>query len=439
MKRHNLMKNFLFQIVLIVFVPKVMAQEVLTVDQAVQIALKNNYDIKIATNELNVDKVNNSIGNAGMLPEVNASLTKNNSIQNSKQTQSNGDVRELDNAKNNRLEYGVNLGWTIFDGLKMFARHDQLAELEKQGDTQLKLTLLTKVSDVMTTYYDLVQQQQLIKALDTTIVISKQRLKTAENRFTIGKASKLEVLNAQVDLNTDASVLLKQKELFGITKIRLNELLARDLTIDFRVVEEVSVDNTLQLNELKALTEKQNLQLQLALINKRVAELDLKQTKGNRYPTVRLNTGYTFVETESSLGFTSATSSRGLNYGVTATIPIFNGFSQNRSEKIAKLQVENSSLVVDQQKQTVNAQLASAFQTYLTNVELAKLEESNEAIAKKNMEITMDKFKIGTISTIEFRNAQENYVNAIARNNSAKFQAKISEIVLQQIAGNIKF
>lgn len=439
MKRHNFMMKFLFQIALVVFVPKVMAQEVLTVDQAVQIALKNNYDIKIATNDLSVDKVNNSIGNAGMLPEVNASLIKNNSIQNSKQTQTNGDVRQLDNAKNNRLEYGVNLGWTIFDGLKMFARYDQLKELEKQGDTQLKLTVLTKVSDVMMTYYDLVQQQQLIKALDTTIVISKQRLKTAENRFTIGKVAKLEVLNAQVDLNTDTSVLLKQKELFGITKIRLNELLARDLAIDFQVVEEVALDDKLQLEELKTLTEKQNLQLQLALINKRVAELDLKQTKGNRYPTVRLNTGYTFVETESSLGFTSATSSRGLNYGVTAIMPIFNGFFQNRNEKIAKLQVENSSLMVEQQKQMVNAQLASAYQTYVTNVELAKLEESNEAIAKRNMEITFDKFKIGTVPTIEFRNAQENYINAIARNSNAKFQAKISEIVLQQIAGNIKF
>ena len=439
MKRLKGMNKFLFQIVLFVFVPKLMAQDVLTVDQAVQIALKNNYDIKIATNELSVDKENNSIGNAGMLPQVDASLTKNNSIQNSKQTQSNGIVTERDNAKNNRLEYGVNLGWTIFDGLKMFARYDQLKELEKQGDVQLKLMVLTKVSDVMTTYYDLVQQQQLIKALDTTIVISKQRLKTAENRFVIGKAAKLEVLNAQVDLNTDSSALLKQKELYETTKIRLNELLARDLSTNFMVQDEVVVDDKLQLAELKSLTEKQNLQLQLALIDKRVAELNLKQTRGNRYPTVRLNTGYTFVETESSLGFTSATSSRGLNYGVTATMPIFNGFSQNRNEKIAKLQVENSTLVAEQQKQTVNVQLASAYQTYITNVELAKLEESNEAIAKKNMEITFDKFKIGTVPTIEFRNAQENYINAIARNSSAKFQAKISEIILQQIAGNIKF
>lgn len=439
MKRLKGMNKFLFQIVLFVFVPKLMAQDVLTVDQAIQIALKNNYDIKIATNELSVDKENNSIGNAGMLPQVDASLTKNNSIQNSKQTQSNGIVTERDNAKNNRLEYGVNLGWTIFDGLKMFARYDQLKELEKQGDVQLKLMVLIKVSDVMTTYYDLVQQQQLIKALDTTIVISKQRLKTAENRFVIGKAAKLEVLNAQVDLNTDSSALLKQKELYETTKIRLNELLARDLTTNFMVEDKVVVDDKLQLAELKSLTEKQNLQLQLALIDKRVAELNLKQTRGNRYPTVRLNTGYTFVETESSLGFTSATSSRGLNYGVTATMPIFNGFSQNRNEKIAKLQVENSTLVAEQQKQTVNVQLASAYQTYITNVELAKLEESNEAIAKKNMEITFDKFKIGTVPTIEFRNAQENYINAIARNSSAKFQAKISEIILQQIAGNIKF
>lgn len=438
MKR-KFMKNIFFLIIHLVFLPKIMAQELLTVEQAVKIALENNYEIKIAQNKLSVDKVNNTIGNAGMLPQLDASLNKNNSIQNSKQTQSNGVVRELDNAKNNRLEYGVNLGWTVFDGLKMFARYDQLKELEKQGDVQLKLMVLNKVSDVMTTYYDLVQQQQLIKALDTTIVISKQRLKTAENRFSIGKAAKLEVLNAQVDLNTDASVLLKQKEVFVITKIRLNELLARDLSTDFLVAEEVTIDDQLQLAELKTLMEKQNLQLQLALINKRVAELDLKQTKANRYPTIRLSTGYTFLETESSLGFTSATSSKGLNYGVTATMPIFNGFSQNRNEKIAKLQVESSALAIEQQKQSVNAQLASAYQTYQTNLELAKLEESNEAIAKKNLEITLDKFKIGTIPTIEFRNAQENYINAVARNNSARFQAKISEIVLQQIAGNIAF
>lgn len=440
MKRNRSMKKILFQIILLLAVlPAVHAQEVLTVDQAVQIALKNNYDIRIATNESEVSKENNSIGNAGMLPKVDASLVKNNNIRNTEQTQSNGEVRQLDNAKNNTLEYGVRLGWTVFDGFRMFARYDQLKELEKQGEIQLKMMVLTKVSDVMTTYYDLVQQQQLVKALDTTIVISKQRLKTAENRFTIGKASKLEVLNAQVDLNTDTTNFLRQKELYENTKIQLNQILARDVSVNFIVVESVEIDDKLILSDLNDLAEKQNPQLQLALINKRVAELDFKQIRANRYPTVALNTGYNFNRSEQSLGFTPQSSSRGFNYGVSASLNLFDGFQQNRSEKVSKLQIENTKIAIDQQSQTIKAQLAMAFQTYMTNVELAKLEESNEAIAKKNLDITLDKFKIGTITTIEFRNAQQNYINAIARNSSAKFQAKISEVTLNEIAGNIKF
>lgn len=415
------------------------AQEVLTLEDAVQIALKNNYDIRLASNNLKIDETGVGVANAGMLPRLDATFTQNNSIQNTKQTQSTGAVRELDNAKNNSMTYGVNLGWTVFDGLGMFARYDQLKELQKQGETELKLAIMTRVSDVMSGYYDLVQQQQLLSALDTTIVISKQRLKTAENRFTIGKAAKLEVLNAQVDLNTDKSNLLKQQELLHNAKIRFNELLARETDADFKVVETGTTDDKLQLAELRELTKKQNPQLQLALINKRVAELNLKQVKANRYPTVNLNAGYAFTESESSLGFVSQSSGRGLNYGVSAAIPVFNGFLQHRNEKIAKLQVENTAMAIEQQNKSIDTQLASAFQTYKTNIELAKLEQDNETIAKRNLEITMDKFKIGTVPTIEFRTAQENYINAVARHSSAKFQAKISEIALQEIAGNIKF
>ncbi len=434
------MKKILVQLVItLAFFQTAFAQEVLTLEEAVQLALKNNYDIRLASNDLKIDEAGVGVANAGMLPRLDATFSQNNSIQNTKQTQSTGAVRELDNAKNNNMTYGVNLGWTVFDGFRMFARYDQLQELQKQGETELKLTIMTRVSDVMAGYYDLVQQQQLLRALDTTIVISQQRLKTAENRFTIGKAAKLEVLNAQVDLNTDKSNLLKQQELYQHAKIRFNELLARETDTDFKVVETAEINEQLQLAELRELTQKQNPQLQLAFINKRVAELNLKQVKAGRYPTVNLNAGYAFTESESSLGFVSQSSGRGLNYGISASIPVFNGFLQHRNEKIAKLQVESSNLVMEQQKRAVDTQLATAFQTYTTNLELVKLEQDNEAIAKRNLEITLDKFKIGTVPTIEFRTAQQNYIAAVARHSSAKFQAKISEIALAEIAGNIKF
>ena len=435
----NFRKIFSLVIVFIFCIKNMNAQEVLTIENAVKIALENNYEIKISKNNLRIEQSNVSIGNAGILPVLSANIVDTNSLQNSSQTLQNGNVNTLDNAKNNRISYGVNLDWTIFDGFRMFARLDQLKELKKLGDEQLKLTVTTRISDVISTYFDLVQQQQQLSALDTTIVISNQRLALAQNRFSIGKASKLEVLNAQVDLNADKTSVLRQKELYKNTKILLNQILARDLKTDYKVVDNIEINKQLLLPELTLLAEKQNPQLVTQIINRKISELQLKQIRANRYPTIRLNSGYAFVNTESSLGFTSQTSARGLNYGFTATLNLFDGFNQSRNEKIAKIQIENSQLLIEQQKLSLNSQLETSYQTYLTNLELIDLEEKNETIAKQNLDITFEKFRIGTITALEFRTAQLNYVNAKVRNSNAQFQAKLSEIALKELAGNITF
>lgn len=413
------------------------AQELLTLEEAVEIALENNYDIRLAKNNLKSDSLGVSPGFAGMLPRVFAQANTNNSTQNISQTRSNGEVIELDNAKNNSLNYGVGLDWTIFDGLGMFARYDQLKELEKLGKAELQSTLLNRVSDVMITYYDLVQHQQQLTALDSTLVISRQRVELADNRFNIGKASKLEVLNAQVDLNTDKTLYIRELEVYANTKIRLNEIMGRDPETKFKVKDEVLIESNLQLSELKKLATTQNPVLQAQLINKRISELELKQLKANRYPRISATTGYNFSDSESSLGFTTKNNAQGWNYGFAASIDIFNGSNQNRNEKIAKIQIENSSIAVKRQTQTIISQLQAAFQTYLTNMSLIDLETNNEDIAKQNLDITLAKYKIGTIPTIEFRTAQLNYINASLRLSTAIYQAKLSEITLKQLSGSL--
>lgn len=415
------------------------AQELLTLENAVKIALENNYEIKIADNNLKIDKTNVAIGNAGMLPSLSAVATDNNSILNTSQTRSDGTTVNLKNAKNNNLNYGVALDWTIFDGLKMFAKYDQLKELQNMSDAQLKMTIINKVSSVNSVYYDLIQEQQKLFDLDSTIIISQKRLEFTKNRYTIGKNSKLDVLNAQVDLNTDLGNLLKEKQTYANAKTLLNQLLARDLNTDFKVTEGINVDRKLKLVDLIALAEKQNPELEMQIINKKVTELELKQIKGERYPTIKLNSGYNFNDTKSSLGFTTQSSAHGLNYGFSASLNLFDGDAQNRNEKIAQMQVDNSKLVIDQQLNQLRSNLTVAFQVYLTNLELIDLEANNTAISKQNLEITAEKFKIGTITSVEFRAAQLNFINSRIRLSSAQFQAKLSEITLRELAGNLNF
>jgi outer membrane protein len=281
-------KIIVTSLVLLLFcTTKISAQEVLTIEDAMKIALENNFEIKIAKNSLKISETNVTVGNAGMLPRATASVTDNNSVTNSSQTRQDGTTTSLRNAKNNSLAYGVSLGWTVFDGMKMFAKLDQLKELQKLGDSEMKRVILVKIGQVNSAYFDLVQQQQQLSALDTTIVISKQRLTLAQNRFSIGKASKLEVLNAQVDLNSDQVALLRQKESYANAKILLNQYLARDPKINFTVTNVVAVDNKLVLVDLIELAHKQNPALESQVINKRIAELQLKQVDNNDYQNNR--------------------------------------------------------------------------------------------------------------------------------------------------------
>ncbi|HLT50930.1 MAG TPA: TolC family protein [Arenibacter sp.] len=421
----------------IFFGGSIYAQQLLTVADAVEIALENNYGIKLAQNNLRIDQNNLTWGNAGILPRVEANIVDNNSIQDLSQVRSDGSIVENSNAKNNSLNYGVRMDWTLFNGFGMFARYDQLKQLEVLGETQLKQTILDRVSNTMVTYYELVQQKQEIAAMDSTLMISQQRVELAENRFTIGKASKLEVLNAQVDINTDKTLYARLMERYAHTKIRLNEILARDPKTDFTVAEFMLVDESLSLPTLETLAKEQNPDLQAQLINNRIAELELKRVRAARYPTIVGTTGYNFSESESSLGFTTSSSAQGFNYGISASVNIFDGFNQKRNEQVAKIQLENAEIAVKQQVQTLQSQLEIAYQTYLTNVSLIVVEENNEAIARENMDITVEKFRIGTISTLEFRTAQQNYINAKVRFSEATYQAKLSEIMLKQLAGNL--
>jgi outer membrane protein len=432
------MKRYLFFIALwLTSTTLAFGQERLSLVDAITIALKNNYDIKLVKNEELIAKNNVNLGNAGILPVVAGSFSTGGSRQNTVQTQSTGTQKITDGARSTNLGYGVGLDWTVFDGFKMFATLDRLKALEEQGKINSKAQILTTVSDVVTAYYNLVKQQKLVVAADSSIDISNLRLKIANNKLEIGRGSKLDVLAAKVDYNTDTSSYLQQKNLLANYQVTLNQLLARDVNIKFTVDNSLAIDQSLNKDQLFKEMQQLNPDLQNALINKKIAELNLKEVKAGRYPTISLNTGYDINRSTTPTGFNTNFRARGLTYGVTASINIFNGFLQRQNERNAKIGISSADLTLEKTRLDINSQLASAYQNYSTYLDLVKLEQGNVDIARQNLDITLEKYRLGSIAPLELREAQRNAIDANSRYVEIQYQAKLAEITLKELSGTI--
>jgi len=409
---------------------------VLTLKDAIEIALKNNYNIKLSQNNSSIASNNVTLGNAGVLPQVSGDFTTSDSRQKTKQTRSDGTINNI-NAHNSNNNYGVNLNWTIFDGFNMFANYTQLKTLDTLGAIRLKDTVQATVANVITTYYDLVSQNEQIKALKGAIDISRTQLHYANDKFQVGRASRLDVLNAQVNLNTDTANLVTQYQLFKSIKIQLNQLLIRDPQADFAVVDTMVIDNKLILADIINSAQLQNPAILSAQINKRLAEINLKQVRSTRYPQIGLTSGYTFSNSKTPAGFTLSQNVHGLNYGLTASINIFDGFNQNRRERNAKIQIDNANITAKQTRLNVEAQISNFYVSYLSGLDLIKLGEANMVIAKKNLDISLEKYKLGNITPLEIREAQRNYLDAQSKFLTAQYQSKLAEVTLKQITNSI--
>ncbi|MGF7082032.1 TolC family protein [Mucilaginibacter sp. UYCu711] len=416
---------------------KAQTAPLLTLREAVEIALKNNYNIVLAKNNNAIAQNNVTIGNAGFLPSVTGNLSQNNSRQHIVQTKSDGTSVTIPSAKNSSLSYGPALNWTIFDGFAMFANYDQLKQLNELSAVSTHDTVLSTTGDVILTYYDLINQYEQMKAQLGVMAISRTQLRYANDKFSVGTVSKLDVLNAQVSLNTDTAQYLKLQQQFETSKIKLNQLMVRDLQTDFTVADTIVVDNNLRLGDVISSAQTQNPTIISAQINKRIADINLKQVQATRYPTVGVGAGYTWSHNKTPAGFTQVQDARGLNYGLTASINIFDGFNQTRKERNAKIQIDNAVVDVKQARLNVEAQISSLYVSYLSGLDLVKLGQSNVAIAKRNLEISLDKYKIGTITPLEIREAQRNYLDAQSTFFAAQYQSKVAEITLKQITNNL--
>ncbi len=424
---------FFFLLSLCVSVPvNLLAQETLTLEQAIEQVLKNNYDIQIAKNEADIAARNNSVGNAGMLPKVNATLSDNFTLNNLNQKFTNGTEIDKNNVTGNNLNAGVALNWTLFDGLKMFATKGKLKRLEEIGALQLKDEIQTTVANTMNFYYDVVRAQQQVKAIEEAIKISDERVKLADAKFQVGTSSKVDWLQAKVDLNEQKSNLLLQKKVIEQRKGDLNNLLARNIETDFTVTDSIPFQEPKLSTELD-----RNFQLQTAMKNVEVARFAKKEAFSQFLPNLAGNVGYSYTRANSTAGFSLFNQSYGLNAGFSLNIPLFNGLNTIRQNKVASIQISTAQFNLDKARFQTKLSFYKAIKDFSNAKEQLKLEEENILLADENQKIALERFRLAQSTAIELREAQASFINAQTRLLNARYVAKVAETELLRLQGEL--
>lgn len=415
----------------------VCAQEILTLQQALQAGLENNYNVRIARNDASIASNNVTPGNAGFLPVLDAYGDITQSINDTRQEYLSGQEVERSGAKNTVGTAGLVLNWTLFDGLGMFITRDQLKVIESNGQAVLKQEMENIIFLIMAAYYDVLREQSLQLALNEQRDISIFRKDLLETRYSVGSASKIEVLKATVDLNADQTAVIQQEAEVQKIKVRLNQLLARDVNTDFSVDTAVQHDMAFTYEQLRQDLLQHNSSLLIANQYKELAELNLKQTTARRLPVIGLSTGYDFLQSASESGFVSSNSTHGLYYGLSASINLFDGFNLNRQHQNDKINIASRQLEMEQTQLAMESELKRIFLDYQNDLQLIDLERSNLKFAEENLVIGQESYKVGRLSDLELREIQQNLSDAKVRLAEAVFRAKLEEADLMRITGNL--
>ncbi len=428
-------------ILIFVFSQTTTAQKKLTVEEAIANALKNNYDILLLKNDSTSFALDNSYAKAAFLPRVNANtgiLFNNN---NQKQKLADGSIRQRGGIRSDNINASVALNWTVFDGLKMFATRDKLAEFIKLGELNIKNQVVNTMAAVITNYYNIVRQKQQLKAIEEQMGLNEERLKLAENKLNVGLGAKPDVLQAKTDLNAQKASHLQQETLIEQLKEQLNLLMASPINTTYEVADSIPINNNLLVAEILTAAEINNPSLQVAKQNINIAGITLRERKAERFPVVTINSAYNFGRTDNKTVLNTFTPlfnrNLGFNYGISATIPIFNGYNAKRQIQQAQLDIDYNRIQYEKIKAANEISISNAFKTYELQKKTLSLEEDNILLAKENVFIAMERFRLGISTTLELRETQKTLEDAFNRLIAARYNTKVAETELMRLKGEL--
>ncbi|QNH61370.1 TolC family protein [Hymenobacter sediminicola] len=416
----------------------------LTLAEVIRLGLENNYDIRVSRQDERIAENNVTRGNAGQLPVVNGNFTRTFNRNNVRQESSSRPEASIANgAQSNQFNANVAATWTVFDGLGMFIAYDRLQALEQQQRQLTRATLEETVASITDAYYVVVRESGKIRSIEEALKIGQARIDLTQARVDVGVSAKVEVLTARVDYNADRSILIQQQEALKTAKINLNNLLGRSPRLDFRPADSIVVATDLSREAVAQAIQQNNPRLQQARLSTEVATYDRKLVRASRFPQIGLTSGYGYNRNINGAAFfgsqlvTNTGRTYGLNYGVVASIPIFDGFNRNRLEQNARITEEQRQLQLGQTQLSLEAEAEQAYAQYQNRLQLLELEEANILLARENVAITLERYRLGLLTPLALREAQRTQLDAEVRLLDIRYQAKQAEIVLRRLSSGL--
>lgn len=411
---------------------------VLTPEEAVRIALENNYDIRLSQADAEIAKLNNIKANAGMLPTVDFVAGDNiglNAYQH--QNLADGRVIEAIGAFTNNISAGVQLNWTLFDGKRMYIAKKRLEEVEVLGQLNLQNQVQQTTAAVLQTYYEIVRTRLNERALAEVITLNEERLRIAEARLAAGFSAQTDALQARIDLNQRRTDLLNQQIQTDASKRALNSLLVRLPATPFDVDETLVNTYAPNRDTLIAKITAQNPTLLSLRKNAEVSALIVDENRTLSKPRIQGISQLNLQRTDNSAGFLLNNTVGGLVIGANLSIPLYTGGNIQRQIEVARVQALQSNLLVEAQLLSVETDLDNQLTFFNANQQVLQLEEENVVNARESLKVSTERFRLGQTNALEVQTSQNTLEQALARRNIVQYNLKATEIQLRLLAGEL--
>jgi outer membrane protein TolC len=413
------------------------AQKKLTIEDAISIAMKNNFDILVAENEAGIAKANNTPGNAGMLPTV--AVTGSGTIEqnNVHQKLSSGVENNNPALAGSSLNAGVQLNWNLFDGGKMFVTKSKLAEIQSLGEIQYKAKVLQTISAVIAAYYDIVRQKQQLNSINEALNLNRERVIIAQAGYNAGSMLKSDLLQAKIDLNVNSENAINQQFTIEAATKTLRVLLGGKGEETFEITDSIPINYSPDKARLVEKLNNSNTSIIGFQKQIEIAQLALKESRAAYLPTLSFKAGYYASQSVYSAGSVLKNSSVGPQAGGTLAIPVYNAGETKRRTTTAKIQAESAEYDLQNIRLQVNTELQNTLTEFDNQQQLLKIETENNELAKENIQISLDRLKHGQTTSLEVRRAQEDYMQSCTRLINFRYNLKMAETKLKQLVSEL--